>query len=147
MSLLIKPPKISAEEVRDAILSDGIRFPGANIDMKVSEAGIKVEVAAHGTLIADGTEQEVAELLSATPVKFYGWISLDEMDIGDKVTIRTYAKDEAGNYRVHAVELYADVLEQPMVNLVIKVTEAYRVTLEQTAGTYRSFDYRFFKEG
>jgi hypothetical protein len=91
--------------------------------------------------------QVVAELLSATPVKFYGWISLDEMGVGDRVTIRTYAKDEGGSYRRHAVELYADVLEQPMVSLTMKVAEAYRVTLEQTAGTYRSFDYRFFKEG
>jgi len=147
MSLLVKPPKISAEEVRDAILSDGVRFPGANIDARISEAGVKVELVSHGTLLADGTEQEMAELLSATPVKFYGWISLDEMDIGDKVTIRTYAKDEAGAYKVHATELYQDALEQPMVNLMMKVTEAYRVTLEQTAGTYRSFDYRFFKEG
>ena len=128
-------------------MSDGVRFPGANIDMKVSEAGVKVEAASHGTLVADGTEQEVAELLSATPVKFYGWISLDEMDTGDQVTIRTYVKDEAGDYRVHAVELYEDILEQPMVNLVMKVDNAYRITLEQTAGTYRNFDYRFFKEG
>jgi len=145
MSLLVKGA--SKDEIRDAILTDGIRFPGGNIDMKVSEAGIKVEMVAHGTLIADGTEQEVAELLSATPVKFYGWISLGEMDMGDQVTIRTYAKDEAGVYQGHAVELYADVLEQPMLNLTMKIDNAYRITLQQTGGTYRSIDYRFFKEG
>lgn len=145
MSLLIKG--ISREEIRDAILSDGVPFPGANIDMKVSEAGVKVEMVAHGSVVADGTEQVVAELVSDKPARFHGWLNLNNMDAGDKVTIRTYTRDEGGVYRRHAVEIYADVLEQPMINLIPKLTQAYRITLEQTAGTYRSFDYRFFKEG
>lgn len=113
----------------------------------VKPAAAVLETVARGTLTADGTEQTVAELTSDLPVRFQGWINLNNMDLGDKVTIRTYTKDESGVYRRHAVELYADVLEQPMVNLVSKITESYKITLEQTAGTYRDYDYRFYKEG
>ena len=113
----------------------------------VKPAAAVLEIVAEGSITADGTEQEVAELSSDSPVKFMGWISLDNMDLGDRVTIKTYAKNQAGVYKTHAVELYADVLEQPMVNLMQKVTEAYKITLQQTAGTYRSYDYRFYKEG
>jgi hypothetical protein len=110
-------------------------------------AGIKIEVVAEGTLTADGTEQTVAELTSSEPAKFHGWLSLGNMDLGDKVTIRTYGRDQAGAYKTHAVELYEDALEQPMVNVIEKITEAYQITLQQTAGVYRSYDYRFYKEG
>lgn len=113
----------------------------------VKPAAAVLEIVAEGTLTADGTEQTVAELTSDLPVKFQGWINLDNMDLGDKVTIKTYAKNQAGVYKTHAVELYADVLEQPMVNLITKVTEAYWVTLQQTSGIYRDYDYRFYKEG
>ena len=113
----------------------------------VKPGGAVLETVAEGSITADGTEQEVAEVLSDSPVKLMGWINLDNMDLGDKVTIKTYAKNQAGVYKTHAVELYADVLEQPMVNLMQKVTEAYKITLQQTAGTYRSYDYRFYKEG
>jgi hypothetical protein len=45
---------VSEAQIRDAILSDATPFAGANIDMKISQAGVKVELAAHGTLVADG---------------------------------------------------------------------------------------------
>lgn len=138
---------ITKEDIRDALLTDDTKFAGGNIDMKVSEAGVKLEPVAHGTLTADGTEQELAELTSEDPAKFYGWIDLDNMQVGDRVTLRTYAKDEEGNYKVHAVENYEDAQTEPMVNVVLKVDTAYRLMLEQTAGAYRTYGYHFFREG
>lgn len=114
--------------------------------MSLLVKGVKPALIASGTLTADGTEQTVAELTSVIPAKFYGWVSLANMDAGDKVTLRTYHKPPGGGYHKHATELYEDVLEEPEINIVLKVAEAYKITLEQTAGPFRTYEYRFYKE-
>jgi len=112
-------------------------------------AGVEISLVAEGTLVADGTEQTVVEVAeSKKPIRIYGWISLDNMDTGDQVTIYVYVKVKSGgSYIRHAIEQFADAQEKPAVYFVDRVVQyGFKVTLQQTAGTYRSFDYIFWKE-
>jgi len=112
-------------------------------------AGVKIEKLAEGTLTADGTVQTVLEIgEQEKPTRIYGWISLNNMDTGDKTVIRTYVKIKSGGvYIKHADELFEDAQARPAAFFVDRVIlYGYKITLEQQAGTYRDYDYLFFKE-
>lgn len=95
-------------------------------------------------LLADGTEQIVYE--NSAPVDT--WIpdniniSLEEMQAGDAVTIRIYLRDkDGGSYRLYDTQNYSGV--QSVTGISVRgVPNRYglKLTLEQTAGTYRTFD-------
>ena len=109
------------------------------------KVGMKLELVAEGTLIADGTEQTLVEdtLLS----NLSGFISLFNMEIGDTVTIRQYVDMNGDGYRLYADETYNDAQIQPAVYITSKTSNTrMRITLQQTAGTYRQFAYEFNRE-
>jgi len=102
------------------------------------------ETYASGTLIADGTEQIVSEI--SEPTKFSGYISLAQMQAGDIVKLRQYTKLFA-TWEQYAEEKYEDIQPSPVVYFTPKIIpSSLRVTLEQTAGIMRTFDYKFMKE-
>jgi len=118
-------------------------FPPITIPPAISR-----EVLVEGTLIADGTEQTVFEHTADKIKIIHGWIDLNSMDFGDTVVIRSYV-DFGGGYRIHATENYSDAQSKPAVFFVgrmLKNGHKYKVTLEQTGGTLRSFPYVFFEE-
>ena len=69
-----------------------------------------------------------------------------------KVNVRNpvnWAIDMGNDYRIHAVETYSDAQSKPAVFFVgrmLKNGYKYKITLEQTAGTFRSFPYIFIEE-
>jgi len=105
-----------------------------------------LEEFAIGTLTANGTEQTVAESTALCTIE--GHIDLSNMQVGDSITIREYIKHKSGGtYRLYDSAEYSDVQTKPCLH-VSKLPSKYgaKITLQQTSGTYRAFDYDFFRE-
>lgn len=105
---------------------------------------MKLEMVVQGSIVADGTEQilVVDEELS----NLFGFIGLGQMLLGDVVTIRQFV-DIDGGYKLYADETYSDAQIQPAVYITPKGSNTkMKVTLQQTAGVYRSFAYEFLRE-
>ena len=104
------------------------------------------EVIAEGTLTADGTEQTVVEYTGLAVVS--GYIDLQNMASGDTVVIRAYVKFGPGKtYKKYAEETYSGPQDLPALYVLPRLTVyGFKVTLQQTAGTYKNFDYVFVKE-
>jgi hypothetical protein len=102
---------------------------------------------AKGTKTADGTEQDLVS--TSGRGKYEGWIDLANMQAGDTVIIREYIKlKSGGSWRLYTTATYTDVQTEPAIHATRKLSEfGWRVTLQQTAGVYRDYDYEFFKEG
>lgn len=114
--------------------------------MSLRKAILTLQEHAVGTLTADGTEQDVVELTILGSLE--GWIDLANMQAGDTITIREYAKlKSGGTYRLYDSATYSNVQSKPALH-VVKLPAKYgiKVTLQQTAGTNRDYDYNFFKE-
>ena len=100
---------------------------------------------ASGTLTADGTEQDVTELTIQATLE--GLIDLANMEVGDGVTIREYIKlKSGGTYRLYESATYSDAQTKPGVHVVkLPGRHGVKITLEQTAGVNRTYDYEFFR--
>lgn len=102
------------------------------------------EVFAEGTLTANGTEQTLAELTES--VRVSGYVDLSKLQAGDTVVIRQYIKLFA-SYKQYYGEVYSGVQTEPMVYVQSKeIASSTKITLQQTGGTYRTFDYKFIKD-
>jgi len=114
-----------------------------NIEMKVSI----LKTYSKGTLFADGSEQTLLEFIGIGVIS--GHVDLQNMEDGDVVTIRYYIKlKEGGEYKLYEEETYVGVQGKPVVHFKpVAVDVALKITLQQTAGTYKSFDYNFIREG
>ena len=188
----------AANIIRDAILSDATKIPGANVDAAISgrapagEYDTQLDAAvstrspsneydavlatlagyvdeletrltaaratkmdsiqtfieeAVGTLTADGSEQTIKEITSLVN-KLHCFIDLTAMQAGDTVVVRQYMKIKAaGSFIKYAEETYSDAQTLPMLYIVTKpAKEGIRITLEQTAGTNRDYDWETFQE-
>lgn len=96
----------------------------------------------NGTLTpTDGTENTVREV--TTKGKVHAYIDLTNMAAGDTVTIKEYIKiKSAGSYIVYASEEFSGAQSKPMLHVVMKPSKhGAKITLTQSAGTYRSFDW------
>ncbi|MEM2284556.1 MAG: hypothetical protein QXL29_08145 [Zestosphaera sp.] len=102
-----------------------------------------------GTLTADGSEQNVVlDEVEGNPPRFLeGHIDLSNMADGDTVVIRQYFKiSPTGTYKKYAEETFSNAQPIPLLHVISNVGRyGIKVTLQQTAGTYRSFDYQFFR--
>jgi hypothetical protein len=100
-----------------------------------------------GTLIANGEEQTLIEFIGVGTIS--GYVDLQNMEEGDEIIIRYYTKImELGEYKMYKYRIYTGKQEEPMLHFKpMAVDVALKITLQQTAGTYKSFDYNFIREG
>ena len=107
------------------------------------------DIPIEDTLTADGTEQNlVLDEISGNPQRYLeGYVDLSNMASGDTIVIRQYMKiKETGSYVKYAEETFSGAQSLPMLYIVTKPAKyGLKITLQQTAGTYRSFDYQFFR--
>jgi len=103
------------------------------------------QVIAEGTITTDGTEQVVFEIVEL--INLEGYIDLSNMTEGDTIILKRYVKiKEGGSYKLHAKETYSGVQEEPLIRFPeIAGRYGIKITIQQIAGTYKSFDYQFFK--
>jgi len=94
-----------------------------------------------------GTEYDVAK--SEVGVSHYleGWIDVSEMAAGDEVVITYYVSLVTPvAYKKYASETLSGVQDNPAFHLVTRPARyGIKVTLNQTAGTLRSFPFQFFR--
>lgn len=108
-------------------------------------AGMKIEVVAEGALTADGSEQMIVED-GPGPAILSGFINLENLQGGDSVIIRAYAMVN-GVYGLYGQDTYSGAQTEPVLRLNgIRYKDKLKITLQQTAGSYRSFDYEFVRE-
>jgi len=105
-----------------------------------------IEPIAKGTITADGTEQTLLEYTEQASV-ISGYVDLSEMTLGDTVIIRQYMKTEKdGEYKKYAEETYIGKQDIPLVYITPKVIDvAVKITLQQTAGTFKTFTFSFMR--
>jgi hypothetical protein len=78
-----------------------------------------------------------------------GWIDLGALASGDTVVIKEYVAVDGVNYRTFITASYNGPLTDPIIRFHSKqftYDMKYKVTITQTAGTLRSFPYRFILE-
>jgi len=107
---------------------------------------VKPELLAQGTLKADGSEQTMAEFVGVG--KVYGSVDLQEMQAGDTVVLRQYLKlKNGGAYKKYGEETYTGAQALPVIYFPEKATDtALKISLQQTVGILKSFDYSFMRE-
>jgi hypothetical protein len=102
-----------------------------------------------GTVTMDGTEQNIVlDEISGNPPRYLeGYIDLTPMAAEDSVTIRQYMKIAAtGTYVKYWEETYTGAQPIPLLYVVTKpASYGIKITMQQTAGTYRTFTYQFFR--
>lgn len=134
--------------LREIASSLGISLPSDEEIFERLGAAVAVvrEVIAEGTLTADGTEQTIAEYTGLAVV--HGYIDLSAMEAGDEVVIRSYVRFKPeGAYRKYAEDTYSGPQDKPALYMLPRLTVyGIKVTLQQTAGAYKSFDYMFVRE-
>jgi len=103
------------------------------------------EVLAEDVLTADGTVQTLVETEGLG--LYYGLVSLDKMEDGDKVVIETWCRViEGGEWRRYKSMAYGGVQEDPLlVWIPVLCRYGFKVTLQQIAGVYKTFEYGFYR--
>ncbi|KKM91069.1 hypothetical protein LCGC14_1232320 [marine sediment metagenome] len=116
-----------------------------SLDIINRKVSMKIETVAEGSLTADGSEQIVVDD-GRGPAILSGFISLEHLQLGDSVTIRAYALVN-GTYGLYGKGSYGGVQTEPMLRVNgIRYKDKMMITLQQTAGSYRGFDYEFVRE-
>jgi len=107
------------------------------------------DIPIEGSITADGTEQTVIlDEVTGNPPRFLdGFIDLSNMAAGDTVVIRQYISIVTPpDYKKYAEETYTDAQTLPLLYITTKTARyGIKITLQQTAGTYRTFKYQFFR--
>jgi len=113
--------------------------------LRMAAVYMQSEVA-KGTLTADGTEQDLVNVSGRA--KYEGWVDLANMASGDTVVVREYVRFRSGEpWRLYATTTYTGAQTEPAIHATRKLSEyGWRVTLQQTAGVMRTYDYWFGKE-
>lgn len=119
---------------------------GTGREAKVDKIQDFIEEAI-GSLLMDGTEQTVKEILT-TINKLHCFVDLTPMAAGDIVVVRQYIKiASAGAFAKYAEETYNDAQTLPLLYVITKPANyGIRITIQQTAGTNRTFDWETFQE-
>jgi glycerol uptake facilitator-like aquaporin len=109
-----------------------------------SSGALVLKLVGEGTLTANGTEQTVFE--SAEQGVFEGWIDLANMASGDTTVIKIYVKTKTdGTYRLYDSASYSDAQLNPAVHIIDLAAKGFKVTLQQTSGSYKTYDYQIFR--
>jgi len=98
---------------------------------------------AEGTILADGSEQTIVDKVSTSPFKTQALVNLVNLALGDSVTLKEYTKlSSGGTLRLVTSTTFTGVQAEPIAIFLLKnAIYEYKVTLQQTLGTYRNFEY------
>lgn len=102
---------------------------------------------ATGILTATGSVDVVKEITDIVN-KLHCFIDLSLMEAGDTIKVAQEIKIKSGGtYAKYAEEEYSGVQDKPMLYVVTKPSRhGIKITLEQTVGTNRDYDWETFQE-
>lgn len=103
------------------------------------------EAAVEGSLLMTGSEQVLVEKTDDKAGLLEGMINLTPMQAGDTVVVRESMQTiSTGTYAKYAEETYSGAQSIPLLQILTRVsTHDIKVTIHQTAGTNRTFEYSF----
>lgn len=139
------------------LLYDMTGVVAKNLQLLYDIAGTTATNMAHSqgvvTPPALDTEVTLFDKTDTNRLVHSGWVSLANMASGDTVIIRVYRYEPVSGamelYRMKTVrhsELKADETENMLAAFFVPIpTQRYRVTLEQTSGTPRAFNWEYYK--
>jgi len=98
-----------------------------------------------GSTLMDGTEKTVFE--STELGEYSGYIFFDKMLAGDTIEIKVYIKDvNDDTYKLWVNDSYSGIQTNPALRMEAIIAKVgVKVTLKQTAGTYRTVTHMWFK--
>ena len=103
------------------------------------------EAVVEGSLLMTGAEQTLVEKTDDKAGLLEGMINLTPMAGTDSVTVREYMQVlSTGTYAKYAEEVYTGPQTIPLLQIMTRIsTHDIKVTIAQTAGTNRTFEYSF----
>ena len=107
---------------------------------------VGLQVIAKGTVLMDGSEQTILEYTGAIST-IQGYIDLSNMDEEDVLVLRIYVKIRPdGDYVPYYTETFTGKQEPPALYVLPRLSGyGFKLTLQQTSGFYKNFDYIFTK--
>jgi hypothetical protein len=105
-----------------------------------------ISIIKKDTIIADGTEQVLLEYFGRIST-VSGYVDLSNMVDEDTVVIRAYVKiKEDGEYKLYQKDTYYGTQTAPALYVMPRLSGfAFKITLQQTTGAYKNYDYLFVK--
>lgn len=105
-------------------------------------------VSAEDNTTADGSEQTLWDVTSNK--FFFGFVSLENMQAGDTMTLRRYIKVRStggSSLQLEWSETYTDANTGRKVIYLAPIPSdvEYKLTLQQTAGTNRSYAWKLYE--
>jgi len=100
------------------------------------------------TPTALNTETDVVSIPAQTEIYMVeGYIDLAALAVGDTEVVTEYINVDEVNTRVYEQLEFKDAQEKPIIRFHMKTMQnAYKVTINQTAGTLRAIPYWFVME-
>jgi len=103
------------------------------------------------TLSSLNTETTIVEVTGdgTHPFMVEGWVDLSALASGDSVTVTEYVCVDGSNYQVFLSSDFSGAQDMPILHFHMKTflpSQKYKITINQTAGTLRSFPYAFIVE-
>ena len=128
----------------DATFEAGTASRKARIDRILA-----TEPEIEGSVLMNGTEQELAKSELGVQHQIEGMVDLTPLALGDTVVVRVYMSIKTPiSYAKYAEETYSDSVSPSLLFICTKVAKyGLKVTIQQTAGIYRFFNYQFFIRG
>jgi hypothetical protein len=105
-----------------------------------------IKVISKGSTLSSTQETVILEYTGQIST-ISGYIDLSNMDSDDQIIVRAYVKlKEDGDYKLYRPETFIGKQTEPALYILPRVSGyAYKVTIQQTAGTPKNLDYLFIK--
>ena len=134
---------------RSTVAASDILAGATKIDGDRINSSLVDDAPVEGSNVADGNEMTVVEKdYSALPkvCRLEGSIDLTGLAGGDTVIARQYIQiKSSGDYVKYAEETYSGAQSTPLLKIDTHWARyKIKVTLQQTAGVNRTYDYQFF---
>ncbi|MEM2260006.1 MAG: hypothetical protein QXY65_02950 [Candidatus Methanomethylicaceae archaeon] len=132
--------------LRSIALALGIKLNSLEYILESTMVPALVKIVKKDTLLANGTEQTLLEY-SGIVSSISGYIDLSNMTSEDTVIIKMYVKiKEDGEWRLYRSETFiGEQIEKALYIMPRLSGLMMKVTLQQTTGVYKSYDYLFVK--
>ena len=105
------------------------------------------EAVVEGSLLMTGAEQTLVEKTDDKAGLLEGMINLTPMTATETVVVREYMQVlSTGAYAKYAEETYSGAQTIPLLQIMTRIsTHDIKVTIQQTVGTNRTFEYSFVR--
>jgi len=123
----------------------GIKISPMEVIMERVLSPLLLKILAEGSITANGNEQPILEYHGLALVS--GYIDLSSMDEEDEVIVRAYTIIErGGEFKLYSSKPFTGRQAEPALYVLPRLSAyGFKVTIQQTKGSYKTFKYLFVK--